>query len=278
MGQNQTIVSVEWLKDNLDSPNVKIIDCRFRLTEPQWGYQEYTKSHIKNSYYLDLNQDLSTKVETHGGRHPLPDTQVLADKLASFGIIHNKTTVVVYDDSRFAFASRLWWLLKYYGHDRVFILDGGWQEWNNLKYPICDRLPTLVIEGTFIPQLRKDWVVDIDYIHQCQNAEDVVIIDAREHDRYIGKTEPIDPIAGSIPTAKNVFWQDITTEEGKLKTTAELATIWHPYEDYREIIVYCGSGVTACVDILALKTLNLNHCKLYVGGWSDWCSYPQNFL
>jgi thiosulfate/3-mercaptopyruvate sulfurtransferase len=276
MGQTQTIVSAQWLKDNLDNPNVKIIDCRFRLSQTDWGYQEYNNSHIQNAYYLDLNQDLSSPIQNHGGRHPLPDIGVLTQKLEKIGIIKNQTTVVVYDDARFAFASRLWWLLQYLGHGEVFILDGGWQEWTKLDYPVNNITPSLS-QGLFLRQPQSDWLVDIEYVKQCQNSDSTVIIDTRSGDRYRGEVEPIDPVAGSIPSAKNVFWQEMTTDTGKLKSLKALESIWQKYKNYQEIIVYCGSGVTACVDIFALKTINVNHCKLYIGGWSDWCSYPENF-
>ncbi len=276
MSHTQTTVSAQWLNDNLENPNVRIIDCRFRLAETDWGYQRYNYSHIQNAYYLHLNQDLSSPIQNHGGRHPLPDVQILASKLEQIGIIKNKTTVVVYDSTRFAFASRLWWLLKYLGHDPVFILDGGWQEWTKLDYPVSNIIPSFS-QGSFLPQTESHWLVDIDYVKQCQNSECKVIIDARSGDRYRGEVEPIDPVAGSIPSAENVFWQDMTTDTGQLKSLTALRSIWSRYKDYHEVIVYCGSGVTACVDIFALKTININHCKLYVGGWSDWCSYPENF-
>ncbi|MBL1209884.1 sulfurtransferase [Geminocystis sp. GBBB08] len=276
MGQTQTTVSAQWLKDNLDNSHVKIIDCRFRLSESDWGYYQYKQSHIQNAYYLHLNQDLSSPTQNKGGRHPLPNIDIFAQKLADIGIIKNKTTVVVYDDARFAYASRLWWLLQYLGHNQVFILDGGWQEWKKLNYPV-DCINPAFYQGSFLPQLQSDWLVDIDYVKNHQNSDSTVIIDARSGDRYRGEVEPIDPVAGSIPSAKNVFWQDMTTEKGNLKSVTELEAIWHQYKNYQEIIVYCGSGVTACVDIFALKTININHCKLYVGGWSDWCSYPENF-
>lgn len=276
MGQTQTIVSAQWLRDNIDNPNIKIIDCRFRLSESDWGYQQYNQSHIQNAYYLDLNKDLSSLIQAHGGRHPLPNIEVLAQKLEKIGIIKNKTTVVVYDDARFAFASRLWWLLQYLGHHKVFILDGGWQEWQKLDYPVNNITPSLS-QGSFLPQPQCDGLVDIDYVKKRQNSYSTVIIDAREGHRYRGEVEPIDPVAGSIPSAKNVFWQEMTTDKGKLKSLTELEAIWHKYKNYQEIIVYCGSGVTACVDIFALKTINIHYCKLYAGGWSDWCSYPENF-
>ncbi|AFZ47012.1 Rhodanese domain protein [Cyanobacterium stanieri PCC 7202] len=274
MGQHQSIVSAEWLKDNLNNPDIKIIDCRFRLPDANWGYQQYNHSHIQNAYYLDLNDHLSQIVTTHGGRHPLPDISLLATKFEQLGIIKNKTTVVVYDDSRFAFSARLWWLLHYLGHDQVFILDGGWQHWQQLNYPTDNVIPPDG-NGSFVPVPNLDLTVDIEQIKQCQTSPDTAIIDARSGDRHLGKTEPIDPIAGSIPHSHNVFWQENTTPEGFLKSSSELKKIWKPYLNYQQIIAYCGSGVTACVNIFALKSIGYHNCKLYVGGWSDWCSYLQ---
>ncbi len=276
MSPIQSLVSAEWLKENLDNPNVKIIDCRFRLPNPDWGYQQYQNSHIKNAYYLDLNKDLSSPISTHGGRHPLPNFQEFSEKLAQIGIIKNETLVIAYDDSLSAFSARLWWLLRYLGHQQVALLDGGWQEWQRLDFPTDNLIPNS-LKGSFVPTYQPNSIVDIDQLKQQQNKPQTVIIDARSGDRYRGETEPIDPIAGSIPTAKNVFWQEMTNETGKWKSKAELGQIWQPYQDYEEIIVYCGSGVTACVDIFALERINLTQYKLYPGGWSDWCSYPSNF-
>ena len=278
MSSTQTTVSPLWLKENLHNPEVKIIDCRFRLGEADWGLQQYSQSHIPNSYYLNLDQDLSSPVQNHGGRHPLPNIQLLAEKLAQMGIVKDKTKVVVYDDQRFAFASRLWWLIRYLGHDRVFILDGGFSGWLKEEYPTEQKIATLDDQqNTFVPQLKKDWVVDLDYVKQKQNDSSTVIIDARSHDRYLGKTEPIDPVAGSIPSAKNLFWKEMTDSQGKIKSLDELKQLWNQYQDYSQIIMYCGSGVTACVNLLALTTIGINNWKLYVGGWSDYCSYSEHF-
>ncbi|WP_069790921.1 sulfurtransferase [Cyanobacterium sp. IPPAS B-1200] len=274
MGQHQSIVSAEWLKDNLNNPDIKIIDCRFRLPDANWGYQQYNHSHIKNAYYLDLNNHLSNTVTDHGGRHPLPDNKLLATKFEQIGIIKNKTTVVVYDDSRFAFCARLWWLLRFLGHHQVFILDGGWHHWQQLNYPTDNVIPSDG-QGSFIPEPNFDLTVDIQQVKQAQTSPTVATIDARSGDRHLGKTEPIDPIAGSIPHSHNVFWQQNSTPEGFLKSKLDLETIWQAYLKYPEIIAYCGSGVTACVNIFALETIGYHNCKLYAGGWSDWCSYLQ---
>lgn len=151
MSSTQVTVSAQWLKDNLGRSDLKIIDCRFRLADSHWGYQEYQKSHIENAYYLDLNQDLSDVVQSHGGRHPLPKIDVFTSKLEEIGIIKGETTIIVYDDLRFAFSARLWWLLRYLGHCRIFILDGGWQEWQKLGYPVSNKIPDRV-RGSFYPE------------------------------------------------------------------------------------------------------------------------------
>lgn len=276
MSQNQVTVSAQWLKDNLTQSDVTVIDCRFRLEDATWGYQQYQKSHIENAYYLDLNKDLSSVVQSHGGRHPLPNIDTLGSKFEEMGIIKGKTTVVVYDDFYLAFSARLWWLMRYLGHDRTFILDGGWQEWEKKSYPVSEQTPPR-IQGSFSPTINHHWLVDKDYVKSRQDNPATVIIDARSPERYRGENETIDPIAGSIPHAQNLFWRDMITENSCLKSPEELRSLWHLYLQYPEIIVYCGSGVTACVNLLALERINYHQGKLYAGGWSDWCSYPEHF-
>lgn len=276
MSQNQVTVSAQWLKDNLTRSDVMIIDCRFRLGDSNWGYQQYQQSHIENAYYLDLNKNLSDMIQNHGGRHPLPNINTLSSKLEEIGVIKGKTTVVVYDDFFFGFSARLWWLMRYLGHDRIFLLEGGWQEWEKLGYPVSNHIPSPV-KGSFSPEINHDWIVDKDYVQCKQNSPSTVIIDARSPERYRGENETIDPMAGSIPGAKNLFWREMLTENGHLKSPEELKSLWLSYLQYPEIIVYCGSGVTACVNLLALYRINYHQGKLYAGGWSDWCSYPEHF-
>lgn len=264
------VVSAQYLSEHLDDPNLVIVDCRFALMEPELGHQQYQHSHILGANYLDLNKDLSSPVATHGGRHPLPDVAQLAQKLAAIGINFQQTQVVVYDDSRFAFAARLWWLLRYLGHEQVSLLDGGWQGWNEAGYPVTDAMPSSQ-PGRFVPQLRSDWVVDIEAL-KGQDEANVVVIDSRESDRYLGKQEPIDPIAGHIPGAINYPWQEVTDSQGYLNLTTQQQR-WSNIKPGQEVIVYCGSGVTACVNLLSLELVGIATGKLYAGGWSDWCSY-----
>ena len=160
-----------------------------------------------------MNQDLSSPVGKHGGRHPLPNPNDLANKLAAIGVNFQKTLVVAYDDSRFAFASRLWWLLRYLGHEQVAVLDGGFTGWQQAGYPITDVIPQPQI-GTFIPQVQTELVVDIEAVKSRKDLPHVVLVDSRESDRYRGEREPIDKIAGHIPGAVNYPWQEVTDSSG----------------------------------------------------------------
>jgi thiosulfate/3-mercaptopyruvate sulfurtransferase len=269
---DRKIVSAEWLNENLTNPNIKIIDCRFTLKDPNFGNEEYLKNHIPNAYYLDLNKDLSSEVQKHGGRHPLPDPNVFARKLEEIGIIKNETMVIAYDDSRFAFSARLWWLLRYLGHEKVALLDGGWNGWLKHNYPTTDIVPEST-QSSFVPEIATDWIVDIETVKQRKDLSSVILLDSRQEERYRGEKEPIDLVAGHIPGAINVFWQKITDSEGNLVSLDLQKQIWQNFSDAEEIIVYCGSGVTACVNIFSMTMLGMKNYKLYPGGWSDWCSY-----
>jgi thiosulfate/3-mercaptopyruvate sulfurtransferase len=273
-----SVVSADWLLNYLDDPNVVIIDCRFQLSDPSSGKKEYEASHLPGAFYLDLNQDLSSPVQKHGGRHPLPNPHTLAQKLEKMGINFSQTKVIAYDDSRCAFAARLWWLLRYLGHDEVAVLDGGWSAWKKAGYPVSTDIPSQQ-PGTFTPQLREDWVVNRKGVQARQKDPNAVIIDSRDPDRYRGEREPIDPVAGHIPGAVNFPWKSVTDEQGNIYSPAEQRKRWLNGElsinENQEKIVYCGSGVTACVNLLSLHLAQLPEGKLYAGSWSDWCSYSE---
>lgn len=266
------LVSCAWLADHLEDATVVIADCRFSLMNPGAGYQQYVSSHIPGAFYLDLNRDLSSPVQQHGGRHPLPNPHAFSHTLSKMGITTGQTYVVAYDDARFAFSSRLWWMLRYVGHDRVAVLDGGFQAWQAAGYPVTGDIP-IAQAATFDPQVRSPLAVDINDVKARRQSPGVVLVDAREGDRYRGEREPIDPIAGHIPGAVNVFWKHATDEQGMAHSPEDLRSQWQPYADADEIIVYCGSGVTACVNLLSLELAGITTGKLYPGSWSDWCSY-----
>lgn len=270
MTNTNYLISPQWLHDRLDDPQVVVIDCRFSLSDPELGQKQYQEGHIPGAFYLDLNRDLSSPVGLHGGRHPLPDLAQFAEKLAAMGINYQKTLVVAYDDTRFAFASRLWWLLRYMGHDKVALLDGGLSAWKD-EYRVTREISTPTT-GSFVPQLKPEMVVDIETVKARKDLPPVLLVDSRESDRYLGKVEPIDPVAGHIPGAVNYPWKDVSDENGMAKVK-EQSQRWTDANQAEEIIVYCGSGVTACVNLWSLEMAGISTGKLYAGSWSDWCSY-----
>jgi thiosulfate/3-mercaptopyruvate sulfurtransferase len=278
------VVTSEWLYQQVNQRSnpsqLVIVDCRFSLANPALGRQQYQAGHIPGAYYLDLNQDLSGPVRQHGGRHPLPDPDQLAKTLTAMGVRTAPATLIVaYDDSRFAFAARLWWLLRYLGHDRVVVLDGGFSAWQAAGYPVTAEIPTPQ-QGDFRPQIRTDWTVDIEAVKAQKDSPNVVLIDSREGERYRGEREPIDPVAGHIPGAVNYPWQEVTDEHGFVCPVSQQQQHWaelkNPKNSAPELIVYCGSGVTACVNLLSLEMVGISNAKLYPGSWSDWCSYLKD--
>lgn len=272
MKDSHCIVSSQWLFENLNDPNIAIFDCRFSLANPQEGKQQYQKSHIPGSYYLDLNQDLSSKVEKHGGRHPLPSIENFADNLSAMGVNFQQTLVIAYDDSRFAFASRLWWLLRYFGHEKVAVLNGGFDGWLKSGYPVTDAV-TPKRNGKFLPQLQNEMIVDRETVKNGKDLPQTVLIDSRDNERYQGIREPIDKIAGHISGAINYPWKEVTDANGYLLPPEQQSNRWSQLDNNQEIIVYCGSGVTACVNLLSLELAGIHRAKLYPGSWSDWISY-----
>jgi thiosulfate/3-mercaptopyruvate sulfurtransferase len=279
------VVSAQWLLENIDNPQIVIIDCRFSLADLQLGKQQYQTKHIRNAYYLDLNLDLSSSVREHGGRHPLPNIDQLSQKLSSIGVNSqtsqsSTTFVVAYDDSRFAFASRLWWLLRYLGHEKVAVLDGGFTGWQSSGYPVNDIIPeqrntTSISNYTqkFIPNIQPQMMVDFTTVKTCKDLSGITLVDSRECDRYLGIKEPIDRIAGHIPGAVNYPWQDVSDTNGYLFPEDKQQQRWQEIQNSKEILVYCGSGVTACVNLLSLELAGISNTKLYAGSWSDWISY-----
>lgn len=278
MEKSPYLVDADWLSQQLNSSKVVVIDTRFSLSEPDLGRSQYLTGHIQGAYYLDLNQDLSSPVQAHGGRHPLPDWKVFTAKLNQLGIYsappEGPTQIIIYDDSRFAFAARLWWMLRYLGHEQVAILDGGIQAWEKAGYPLSTEIPQAKM-GDFSANPQTDWTVDIEAVRQRKDRADVVVIDSRSPERFRGEVEPIDPVAGSIPGAVNAFWQQVTLETGEMISVEDLRDRWAHLNPTDEIIVYCGSGVTACVNLFALAVAGYPMAKLYPGGWSDWCSYLE---
>ncbi|WP_164670876.1 sulfurtransferase [Virgibacillus doumboii] len=270
------IINDEWLKDKMENTpdDLVVVDVRFQLTDPEAGRKVYLESHIPGAVYLDLNKDLSAKPGKHGGNHPLPDMDIFSAKIGNIGIDHD-TTVVIYDQNNEMFASRLWWLLYYAGHENVHLLDGGFDHWVQQGHEVTDEITNLTAKE-FRLKLRENEVANIEQVKEKINTNSATLIDSRGRDRYLGKTEPLYAKAGHIPGAKNFFWKNVLDEEGKWKKDVNLEGNFSDLSKDDEIIVSCGSGVSACPNVLALKAAGFKNVKLYPGSFSDWISYEEN--
>jgi thiosulfate/3-mercaptopyruvate sulfurtransferase len=268
------LVAVEWLREHLQE--VRVIDCRFDMSNKTLGKLQYEQEHILSAIYMDLDNDLSSKVEEHGGRHPLPSIEAFTQLLGTYGIDEN-TPVVAYDDQAGANASRLWWLLTYIGHEKVYVLNGGFSAWTNAKYETTNEVPVFN-RKVYTPNVQHHLLIQMEEVREkiTNREEGYVLIDSREPIRYIGKEEPIDKKAGHIPTAINLFWKQNIDDNGKWKDKQALRENIAHLHDAKEVIVYCGSGITACPNILAMSEAGLSNIKLYAGSFSDWISYEEN--
>lgn len=276
------LVPIQWLLARLHEPDIVIADCRFDLQDPAAGKIAYEQDRIPGAIYFDLEQDLSAPVHQHGGRHPLPDPEQLADKLGRAGI-DETIRVVAYDDQGGALAARFWWQLRYLGHERVYVLNGGYRAWKEADYPIETSAPAVVVPKTFVPRPQPEMLADLTEVRAASASirsgdDSLALIDARERDRYLGQVEPLDKAAGHIPGAVERFWKDNLDDSGLWKDEAELQRRFADLKGKKKLIAYCGSGVTACANVLAMSEAGLENVKLYAGSWSDWISYPENSI
>jgi thiosulfate/3-mercaptopyruvate sulfurtransferase len=258
----------------LPSEQVRIIDCRFRLQDPSVGKTLYDEGHIPGAQFFDLDEVLSRKpaANGHGGRHPLPDIDTFVGHVQDAGI-SSDTLVVAYDDMGGLFAGRLWWLLKYLGHDHVQLLDGGLQGWQAAGYDLTTDVPSFA-KGNFAANPRPEMVASIDEVKNSLDVPDVLLVDARAPERYRGDSEPLDKQAGHIPGAINMPFADNLMgglEGGLFKDPDALTERFADLEEAETIIAYCGSGVSAAHNVLAMDEIGIKS-KLYLGSWSDWSS------
>ncbi|WP_059172018.1 sulfurtransferase [Bacillus sp. FJAT-27445] len=269
------IVEKEWLLKHLNEEDVRVVDCRFSLANSERGGAEYEVAHIPGAVYFDLEKDLSGNVTAHGGRHPLPQLDVLIGKLEQAGISEN-TTIVAYDNGEGAFAARFWWLLSYLGHKNVYVLNGGFKDWTESNYPVSAEVPVFD-RADFHPSINGSLLANMEEVKAISlgQTENAVLIDSREEKRYQGIEEPIDKKKGHIPGAINKPWM-IGLHEGHYKPIDEQKVRFADVEPEKQVVVYCGSGVTAVPNFLALKEAGYENVKLYVGSFSDWISYEEN--
>ena len=269
----KTLVSTAVLASHVDDPAYVIVDCRAKLDDLEWGAREYQAAHIPGASYADLTHDLSGAKTGSNGRHPLPDPHALARTFGRLGITSG-VQVVAYDQENGMWASRLWWLLRWLGHDAVAVLDGGFKKWTAEGRAVAaGTTPRAAREFTGSP--RADMTVDVAELASHLGDDRPHLVDARAPERYRGDTEPIDKVGGHIPGAKNHFFQWNLDEQGLFRTPEELrATIGASVGDTPadQIVCYCGSGVTACHNLLAFEHAGLTGAKLYAGSWSEWSS------
>lgn len=267
------IISTADTAQNLDNPDWLFFDCRFELSEPVAGEYMYKREHLPGAQYAHLEKDLSGPVTRKNGRHPLPDPTLFAKQLGLWGIDSNKQ-VVAYDDGLAIYAARFWWLLRWMGHNRVAVMDGGFKKWLKEKRPITAERP--VVQPTeFTGGPRPEQQRDLAWLQAHINEPQLKILDARSLDRFNGIGETFDPVGGHIPGAENRFFRRNFDEEGCFKSPQDLQ------EEYQailgehkpnQVVHTCGSGVSACNNLLAMEVAGLSGSVLYPGSWSEWCA------
>jgi thiosulfate/3-mercaptopyruvate sulfurtransferase len=266
-----TLVSTGDLEKSL--PRWRVFDCRHDLAKPDLGEQQYREGHIPGALFAHLERDLSGRKTGKNGRHPLPDPQDFEKWLEKTGLTPSDQAVC-YDAGNGSMAARLWWMLRWIGHDKVAVLDGGFAKWTKEGRPVTIDVP-LFTPLNYPIKPRADLAVDVRTVGK--NLGKSLLVDARAPARYRGEQEPIDPVAGRIPGAKNRFNSDNLSAHGTFKAPGELKLEFESVLEGRppsDVIHYCGSGVSACHNVLAMEIAGLKGGKLYAGSWSEWSADP----
>ncbi len=266
-----TLISVTDLASNLGNPRLVIFDCRHELTDQDFGARAYAESHLPNARFAQVDRDLSGTPTGRNGRHPLPAPEIFAAWLGDMGV-NSDSQVVGYDSAGGTYAARLWWMLRWLGHDRVAVLNGGWDAWVNAGGPVTQEVPQPK-RTRFAARPRAMAAVTVTYVAAHLNKPGMTLIDARSNARYHGRNETVDPIGGHIPGALNHFYKDNLDEQGMFRPADELRDAFvrlignSPGE---QVIHQCGSGVSACHNLLAMEIAGLKGSRLYPGSWSEW--------
>ncbi len=269
-----TLIDTATLAAHLDDPQWVIVDCRHDLTNAAAGRMQYAKSHIPGARFLSIDDDLSGPKTGRNGRHPLPAPEAFAATLGRIGI-DDSTQVVAYDANQGVFASRLWWMLRWVGHDAVAVLDGGFAQWLKDDGAETAAVPA-VAPRAFTPRPRA-MTADAQLLLARLRDPALRVVDARAADRYRGENETLDPVAGHIPGAVNRCYRDNLAPSGRMKSAPELVGEWRDVLGPLSpdaLVHSCGSGVSACHNLLALEVAGLSGGRLYPGSWSEWCADP----
>ena len=268
-----TLVEAATLAAFRDHADWLVCDVRHQLADPAAGERAYAAGHIPGAVFLHLDRDLSGPTNGRNGRHPLPDPERLAALFSRIGI-NSATQVVVYDDAGGMIAGRLWWLLRWLGHDRAALLDGGYPAWLAAGSPVtgevAPRPPT-----SFVPAIRNDMLACADEVLAGIGRLDGLVVDARSPDRFRGENEMLDPVGGHIPGATNRFFKDNLDAEGLMRPPQVLRDEYLRLAGDRpaaKLIHQCGSGVSACLNMVAMAHAGLDTGRLYAGSWSEWCT------
>lgn len=276
----RTLISPAELAAYTGDPDWVIVDCRFSLTDTELGRRSYAEGHLPGAVYAHLDADLSGPiVPGQTGRHPLPSVEACAATFAAWGI-GAQTQVVAYDDRDGMYAARLWWMLRWLGHDRVALLDGGYSAWVSEGRPVTSN-PPAQRERRFIPRPQPGLQADAAEIAARLSDPTLLLLDARKADRYRGENETIDPVGGHIPGALSAPYVDNLGADGRFLPPEVLRARWQPLLAGRpagDAIVYCGSGVSAVHNLIALEVAGLGSGRLYVGSWSEWIADPRRPL
>lgn len=263
------VVEPEWLLERMDPSETTIVDCRFSNQGPSWGEAEYRQSHIPTAQYVHLNRDLADPPGRHGGRHPLPDPRRFEERMQALGV-SSERPVVAYDTDMQT-AARFWWLMTYFGHRHTHILNGGWEGWLKAGGPVSRQMEPIPPLGNFVARPNPEMVVQ--HADLLTDRPGRVLVDARSPERFRGESDPLDHPPGHIPGAIDRFWKE-TLAGDRFPEIGSLTERFGPVQKASEIVVYCGSGITACVNIAGMIRMGLQP-KLYPGSWSDWITYPD---
>lgn len=271
-----TLIDVESLQRLLGAPSLAILDCRFDLGRPEAGRTAFLAAHIPGARFADLNTDLAGPVTPHSGRHPLPPPDLFADRLGSLNV-GNDSQVVAYDESNGSFAARAWWMLRWLGHSGVAVLEGGFKAWVAAGGALQSGEP---LPGTrhFTPQVDPTAVLSSEQVAAALKDSQPLLVDARAAERYAGAVEPIDAVAGHVPGAVNHPFTGNLAPDGRFLPSQELRRRWEQRLAGRspeKLIAMCGSGVTACHNLLSLEVAGLSGARLYAGSWSEWIRDPS---
>ena len=271
-----TLISVGDLAAHLDDAGWVVCDCRHDLVDTAAGRHAYSESHIPGARFVHLDQDLSAPMTGRNGRHPLPDPERFARRVGELGI-GNSSQVVAYDASGGYYAARMWWMLRWLGHDAVAVLDGGWDAWRKAGLPTTEAIPNIE-PARFVRGTSLVLAATASEIANGLATGQRRLLDARSPDRYRGENETLDPVAGHIPGAVNRFFRLNLVADGGFKPPSALRQEFNAVKGTgapSDLIHYCGSGVTACHNLLAMEVAGLSGSRLYPGSWSEWCSEPS---